>query len=268
MLSFKAIAVFSGCLFTVFPFLGLSQHLGIYDREFYRMPNKSLVGNVTEMRKVKDYFDCSFLCLEHGPFACLSFNFGNTEEDGYYTCELSDSERYLEPLRIQQRLSYDYYGTTTESLFRLLPCTSSPCNYGGTCTHGPRLGEFSCQCGIEGTVLPFIDDVCNVDFSNVILTTPVQGVFQAQVNEKHDLNYYDAQRICEIYDATLATFNQLYAAWESGLQKCAFGWLADGTARYPMQEERSGCGNTIGIVGNPTLRDKNNRKYNAWCYRE
>ncbi|KAL9973604.1 hypothetical protein ACROYT_G020081 [Oculina patagonica] len=181
------------------------------------------------MRKVKDYFDCSFLCLEHGPFACLSFNFGNTEEDGYYTCELSDSERYLEPLRIQQRLSYDYYGTTTESLFRLLPCTSSPCNYGGTCTHGPRLGEFSCQCGIEGTVLPFIDDVCNVDFSNVILTTPVQGVFQAQVNEKHDLNYYDAQRICEIYDATLATFNQLYAAWESGLQKCA---LWDSNERY------------------------------------
>ena len=28
--------------------------------------------------------------------------------------------------------------------------------------HGPRLGEFSCQCGIKGTVLPFIDHLCNV----------------------------------------------------------------------------------------------------------
>ncbi len=114
MLTFKPIAVFSSFLFTLFPFLGLSQHLGMQDRKFYKLSNKSLVGKVTTTRKVKDYFDCSFLCLEHGPLACLSFNFGNTEEDGYYTCELSNSERALEPLSFQERLSYDYYGTTFE----------------------------------------------------------------------------------------------------------------------------------------------------------
>ncbi len=114
MLSFKSILVFSSFLFTVFPFLGLSQHLGMHYRTFYKLSDKLLVGNVTTTRKVKDYFDCSFLCLEHGPFACLSFNFGNTEDNGYYTCELSNSERYLEPRSLQERLSYDYYGTTTE----------------------------------------------------------------------------------------------------------------------------------------------------------
>ena len=69
--------------------------------------------------EVQDFLDCSFLCLEHGPFACLSFNVGKTNNNGYYTCELSNSERYLEPHRIQERISYDYYGTTTEVGFKL-----------------------------------------------------------------------------------------------------------------------------------------------------
>ena len=46
-----------------------------------------------------------------------------------------------------------------------------------------------------------------------------------------------------------------------------FGWLADGTARYPMYEKKSNCGNKIGIAGIPSLRVKN-EKYNAWCYKE
>ncbi|KAJ7371441.1 hypothetical protein OS493_025911 [Desmophyllum pertusum] len=132
------------------------------ESKFYKLEDKSLIGNVTATRQVQDFLDCSFLCLEHGPFACLSFNVGKTNNNGYYTCELSNSERYLEPHRIQQRASYDYYGMTTESILRLLPCASSPCKYGATCIHGRRMGEFSCQCGVEVTVLPFIDDKCNV----------------------------------------------------------------------------------------------------------
>ncbi|XP_078370351.1 uncharacterized protein LOC144654127 [Oculina patagonica] len=271
MLFFKPVAVFSSFLFTVLPFLGLSQHLRMHDREFYILSNKSLVGNVTATKKVKNFFDCSFLCLEHGPFACLSFNFGTIEDNGYHNCELSNSERYLEPLRIHERLNYDYYGTTTETLFSLglLPCASSPCNYGGTCIQGSRVGEFSCQCGIEGTILPFIDDVCNVDFAGLrIVTSVVQGVFQVRENQQHAFNYYDAERLCEIFEARLATYDQLFAAWQAGLQQCATGWLADGTARFPMQEKKPGCGNMIGIGGSTTPRDKINDRFNAWCYEE
>lgn len=106
---FKAIFVLATS-----PLLVLAQHLIMHRREFYKMPNKSLLGNVIETQKVQDYFDCSFLCLKHGPFNCLSFNFGKVNDNGYYTCELNDSERYLEPQKIQQRSSYDYYGTTAE----------------------------------------------------------------------------------------------------------------------------------------------------------
>lgn len=106
---FKSIFVFTTC-----PFLVFAQHLLMHHRQFYKMSNKSMVGNVTETQKVEDYLDCSFLCLEYGPFHCLSFNFGKANDNGYYTCELSNSERYLEPQRMQERSSYDYYGTIAE----------------------------------------------------------------------------------------------------------------------------------------------------------
>ena len=35
-------------------------------------------------------------------------------DNGYHTCELSSLERYLVPERMEERLGYDYYGTTTE----------------------------------------------------------------------------------------------------------------------------------------------------------
>lgn len=110
----KSIVALTTCLVTICPFIGFAQHLIMHDRKFYKMLDKSLVGKVTVTRKVKDYFDCSFLCLEHGPLVCLSFNFGRTNNNGYYTCELSNSERYLEPQRLEEQSSYDYYGTTTE----------------------------------------------------------------------------------------------------------------------------------------------------------
>ena len=108
------IAVLPNFLLGIFPFLSLAQHSIKRGRQFYKLPDSYLVGNTTSTRHVKDYFDCSFLCLEHEPFACLSFNMARNSNNGYHTCELSSSERSLEPQRIEERLGYDYYGTTTE----------------------------------------------------------------------------------------------------------------------------------------------------------
>ena len=49
----------------------------------------------------------------------------------------------------------------------------------------------------------------------------VKRVFHAKVG-KETLNFYDAQRLCALLGATLATYDQLYTAWEAGLQKCAW----------------------------------------------
>ena len=45
-----------------------------------------------------------------------------------------------------------------------------------------------------------------------------KGVFYVEVTGKrYQLNYYEAHRLCEINRATLATYDQLLAAWEVGL---------------------------------------------------
>ena len=36
----------------------------------------------------------------------------------------------------------------------------------------------------------------------------------------YKLNFFEAQRLCEILGATLATYDQLYKAWEAGMQQC------------------------------------------------
>ena len=108
------IVVLPNFLLGIFPFLSLGQHSIKQGRQFYKLVDSYLVGNTTSTRHVEDYFDCSFLCMEHEPFACLSFNIARNSDNGYHTCELSSSERSLEPQRIEERLGYDYYGTTTE----------------------------------------------------------------------------------------------------------------------------------------------------------
>ena len=98
-------------LLMILPFFGHGrQHLETRERKFYKLVDKSLLGNVTATKEVQDFLDCSFLCLQYGPFACLSFNFGRNGENGYHSCELSNSERYLEPHKIHDRPGVDYYG--------------------------------------------------------------------------------------------------------------------------------------------------------------
>ena len=99
--------------FVVLPVLALGQRYITREMAFYKMEGKSLVGNVTAVRQVKDFFDCSFLCMEYGHEACLSFNLERSN-DNNYNCELSNSEKYLEPQKMQDRSGYDYYGTTFE----------------------------------------------------------------------------------------------------------------------------------------------------------
>ena len=94
--------------------LGFAQHQIKHEREFYKVVDMVLVGDLTTTRKVKELFECAFHCLNHGPVACLSFNIANTALDGFYTCELSSSERVLDPQRMQGNINFNYYGTSTE----------------------------------------------------------------------------------------------------------------------------------------------------------
>ena len=92
------------------PLLVLGHRYITRERTFYRVNGKSLIGSVTAVTKVKDSFDCSYLCIKYGPVPCLSFNLERSN-NSIHTCELSSSEKYLEPQKVQERTGYDYYGT-------------------------------------------------------------------------------------------------------------------------------------------------------------
>ncbi|XP_078585879.1 aggrecan core protein-like [Branchiostoma floridae x Branchiostoma japonicum] len=79
---------------------------------------------------------------------------------------------------------------------------------------------------------------------------------------KYDLD--EARHACAEQGASLASYHHLYEAWQDGLERCACGWLSDGTARYPMQEDKGpDCGGGRGI-----FTCSHSSTYNAWCFRQ
>jgi len=233
---------------------------------FYSIKSASLIGKVTMTTLVKDELECAFMCFRHYPSDCLSFNFRRESIGETHVCELSNSERALEPDRMQNGPGFDYFGVQTVYLSRFYPCLSSPCRYGGTCLNGPELERFWCNCSLEISVLPYIDNKCNVNKTLIIEGSPVGRVFYAAV-DKAKMNYYEAERLCEMLGAILASLDQLTAAHKAGLNQCNYGWLIDATARYPMQTVKPNCGNRTGVIGNTAKRDKHDKRYSAYCYK-
>ncbi len=82
------------------------------------------------------------------------------------------------------------------------------------------------------------------------------------------MNFHEAKEACEKQDSHLATFEQLYAAWEEGLDWCNVGWLMDGTAHYPVVVPREACGGTELAPGVRSygVRDKSLDRFDAFCF--
>ncbi|XP_042339518.1 neurocan core protein [Plectropomus leopardus] len=100
----------------------------------------------------------------------------------------------------------------------------------------------------------------------------LQGeVFHSTVQEK--LSLATASTHCHSLGAQLATVGQLYLAWQAGLDQCDPGWLADGSARYPINVPRKNCGGdepgvrTVYNNPNRTGFPDTTALYDAYCYR-
>ncbi|XP_057691682.1 hyaluronan and proteoglycan link protein 3 [Corythoichthys intestinalis] len=85
---------------------------------------------------------------------------------------------------------------------------------------------------------------------------------------RYRLNFLAAQQACQDQDATLATFEQLFTAWEEGLDWCNAGWLADGTVQYPITAPRAGCGGLDLAPGVRSygLRHRLLHRFDAFCF--
>ncbi|XP_054144253.1 hyaluronan and proteoglycan link protein 1 isoform X2 [Melozone crissalis] len=85
---------------------------------------------------------------------------------------------------------------------------------------------------------------------------------------RYNLNFHEAQRACTEQDAVMASFDQLYDAWRSGLDWCNAGWLSDGSVQYPITKPREPCGgrNTVPGVRNYGFWDKDKSRYDVFCF--
>nr|XP_006628909.1 PREDICTED: hyaluronan and proteoglycan link protein 3 [Lepisosteus oculatus] len=124
--------------------------------------------------------------------------------------------------------------------------------------HFNDTGRFRCEV-IDGLE----DESATVELELRGVVFPYQPVMG-----RYQLNFVGAERACEGQDASLATFEQLFSAWEEGLDWCNAGWLADGTVQYPITLSREPCG---GLDMAPGVRSYGARhrhlhRYDAFCF--
>uniref|UniRef100_A0A3P9MR37 Hyaluronan and proteoglycan link protein 3 n=1 Tax=Oryzias latipes TaxID=8090 RepID=A0A3P9MR37_ORYLA len=105
---------------------------------------------------------------------------------------------------------------------------------------------------------------------SVTVELELKGVVFPYYSKKgrYHFNFFAAHQACQDQEATLATVEQLFSAWEEGLDWCNAGWLADGTVQYPITVARHSCG---GEDLAPGLRSYGQRHrslnlYDAFCF--
>lgn len=113
--------------------------------------------------------------------------------------------------------------------------------------------------------------VVTTDISGSLPPEPEDEVFNISTNS---FTYEDAEAVCSIYDAELATYDQVEEAYNNGAEWCSYGWSANQMAFFPTQKKtwdklqksekhKNNCGRpgvNGGHIANPYI------KFGVNCY--
>ncbi|XP_028851641.1 hyaluronan and proteoglycan link protein 1a [Denticeps clupeoides] len=114
------------------------------------------------------------------------------------------------------------------------------------------------------------DVIDGMDDNTVLFSVELDGVVFPYFPRlgRYNLNFQDAQRACQEQGASVATFEQLYEAWRSGMDWCNAGWLSDGTVQYPINNPREPCGGEQNSAGlrNYGYQQKSSSFYDVFCF--
>ncbi|XP_017555576.1 CD44 antigen [Pygocentrus nattereri] len=90
-----------------------------------------------------------------------------------------------------------------------------------------------------------------------------RGVYYVQGNDRHSLDFTEAQKLCELLGASLANATQMVTAYGTGLEICRYGWINDGSISIVRQRANVLCrANQTGVI----IFKPTNGTYDAFCY--